>query len=81
MVPGSLGRLAQLVERLVYTQVVGGSSPLPPTNILLYSNEIKSIQWDALLLSSGNLAKLLPECYHFKRGGEPCQGTNVPTLW
>jgi hypothetical protein len=24
------GRLAQLVERLVYTEVVGGSSPSPP---------------------------------------------------
>src|SRR4029077_21228069 len=26
------GRLAQLVERLLYTQNVGGSSPSPPTN-------------------------------------------------
>jgi hypothetical protein len=26
----SQGRLAQLVERLVYTEVVGGSSPSPP---------------------------------------------------
>jgi hypothetical protein len=26
------GRLAQLVERLLYTQDVGGSSPSPPTN-------------------------------------------------
>jgi hypothetical protein len=26
------GRLAQLVERLLYTQNVSGSSPLPPTN-------------------------------------------------
>ena len=25
------GRLAQLVERLLYTQNVGGSSPSPPT--------------------------------------------------
>jgi hypothetical protein len=25
------GRLAQLVERLLYTQDVGGSSPSPPT--------------------------------------------------
>jgi hypothetical protein len=25
-----LGRLAQLVERLLYTQVAGGSSPSPP---------------------------------------------------
>ncbi len=28
---GLLGRLAQLVERLVYTENVGGSSPSPPT--------------------------------------------------
>jgi hypothetical protein len=27
------GRLAQLVERLVYTEVVGGSSPSPPINL------------------------------------------------
>ena len=27
----SRGRLAQLVERLLYTQNVGGSSPSPPT--------------------------------------------------
>jgi hypothetical protein len=26
----ALGRLAQLVERLLYTQDVGGSSPSPP---------------------------------------------------
>jgi hypothetical protein len=30
----SAGRLAQLVERLLYTQDVGGSSPSPPTNLL-----------------------------------------------
>jgi hypothetical protein len=28
---GRTGRLAQLVERLLYTQDVGGSSPSPPT--------------------------------------------------
>ena len=28
------GRLAQLVERLLYTQDVGGSSPSPPTTLL-----------------------------------------------
>src|SRR5438045_4000828 len=28
-----LGRLAQLVERLLYTQDVGGSSPSPPTSL------------------------------------------------
>src|SRR6202044_2086594 len=28
-----LGRLAQLVERLLYTQNVGGSSPSPPTSL------------------------------------------------
>ena len=28
----TLARIAQLVERLVYTQVVGGSSPSPRTN-------------------------------------------------
>jgi hypothetical protein len=27
------GRLAQLVERLLYTQNVGGSSPSPPTTL------------------------------------------------
>ena len=31
---GLLGRLAQLVERLVYTENVGGSSPSPPTTPL-----------------------------------------------
>ena len=33
------GRLAQLVERLVYTENVGGSSPSPPTiisNVLIF---------------------------------------------
>src|SRR5579859_2922487 len=29
---GHQGRLAQLAERLLYTQDVRGSSPLPPTN-------------------------------------------------
>jgi hypothetical protein len=29
------GRLAQLVEHLVYTERVGGSSPSPPTTISL----------------------------------------------
>src|SRR5580700_11208586 len=30
---GHHGRLAQLVERLLYTQNVGGSSPSPPTSL------------------------------------------------
>jgi hypothetical protein len=30
---GKAGRLAQLVERLLYTQDVGGSSPSPPTSL------------------------------------------------
>src|SRR4029077_9537410 len=30
---GQFGRLAQLVERLLYTQNVGGSSPSPPTTL------------------------------------------------
>ena len=30
--PAYLGRLAQLVEHLVYTERVIGSSPLPPTS-------------------------------------------------
>ena len=29
--PGQIGRLAQLVERFVYTEDVGGSSPSSPT--------------------------------------------------
>ncbi len=29
------GRLAQLVERLLYTQDVGGSSPSPPTKPII----------------------------------------------
>ena len=33
-VPPDLGRLAQLVERFVYTEDVGGSSPSSPTNHL-----------------------------------------------
>ena len=28
-----LGRLAQRIERLLHTQEVGGSSPLPPTTV------------------------------------------------
>ena len=31
MAPAICGRLAQLVEHLVYTERVGGSSPSPPT--------------------------------------------------
>ena len=30
----SKGRLAQLVERLVYTEEVGGSKPSPPTILI-----------------------------------------------
>jgi hypothetical protein len=33
------GRLAQLVERLLYTQDVGGSSPSPPTNFARLRNK------------------------------------------
>ncbi len=33
-----IGRLAQLVERLLYTQDVGGSSPSPPTTLEFASN-------------------------------------------
>jgi len=33
-----LGRLAQLVERLPYTQNVGGSNPSAPTRDLPYSS-------------------------------------------
>ncbi len=32
---GTIGRLAQLVERLAYTENVGGSSPSSPTNATL----------------------------------------------
>ena len=31
-VENKYGRLAQLVEQLIYTEKVRGSSPLPPTN-------------------------------------------------
>jgi hypothetical protein len=35
-----LGRLAQLVEHLVYTERVGGSSPSPPTSLrILHENQ------------------------------------------
>src|SRR3954471_12855296 len=36
------GRLAQLVERLLYTQDVGGSSPSPPTSLHTRSAEAAS---------------------------------------
>ena len=35
------GRLAQLVERLVYTERVGGSSPSPPTSCQAGTGEIQ----------------------------------------
>ena len=35
--PGQIGRLAQLVERFVYTEDVGGSSPSSPT---IYFNDL-----------------------------------------
>ena len=35
-----LGRLAQLEERLVYTEKVGGSNPSPPTTII--SDDLKN---------------------------------------
>ena len=34
------GRLAQLVERLVYTEKVGGSSPSPPTNLRAFGASV-----------------------------------------
>ena len=36
------GRLAQLVERLVYTENVGGSSPSSPTTLLMMIQRIES---------------------------------------
>ncbi len=35
-----VGRLAQLVERLLYTQDVGGSSPSSPIRKLLCGNDL-----------------------------------------
>jgi hypothetical protein len=35
MIPGYHRRLAQLGERLLYTQRVGGSSPSMPTSVVL----------------------------------------------
>ena len=40
---GGQGRLAQSVERLVYTEDVGGSSPSPPTNPSQHTNQAGSI--------------------------------------
>ena len=40
------GRLAQLVERLVYTEEVGGSKPSPPTNHKCHAGEKRlNINW------------------------------------
>lgn len=36
------GSLAQLVERLVYIQDVGGSSPSGPTNLIIYTTFVLS---------------------------------------
>ncbi len=33
MAAGEVGRLAQLAERLVYTEKVGGSNPSSPSNV------------------------------------------------
>ena len=35
-----MGRLAQLVERFVYTEDVGGSSPSSPTTISMQSRNV-----------------------------------------
>jgi hypothetical protein len=39
VLPSMQGRLAQLVERLVYTENVGGSSPSPPTSPRAYRHD------------------------------------------
>ena len=53
-----LGRLAQLVERLVYTEKVRGSNPLPPI-ILLIFNDGGVPEWsNGPVLKTGVVARL-----------------------
>jgi hypothetical protein len=52
---GREGRLAQLVERLLYTQDVGGSSPSPPTNLRCEAAQVVRRSF-----SEGGRMKLLP---------------------
>ena len=55
---GRRGRLAQLVERLLYTQDVGGSSPSPPTRSASVRPARSGDDWgsDPLRKYSGNRA-------------------------
>ena len=60
------GRLAQLVERLPYTQNVSGSSPLPPTNLLIIKLEIVVKSYRAVVVQ---LVRI-PACHAGGRGFE-----------
>src|SRR5579871_2953632 len=56
MVQQHEGRLAQLVEHLVYTEVAGGSSPSPPTIAGMYTTKTLSIE------NVGDLSLADPMC-------------------
>src|SRR5215469_17396867 len=50
---GRDGRLAQLVERLLYTQKVGGSRPSPPTTFRLSGLRVAQPRGDRSRIRSG----------------------------
>jgi hypothetical protein len=64
------GRLAQLVEHLVYTERVGGSSPSPPTNKIkdLY---LKTARGRSPKTELANHLANNPQAYHAALTGFP----------
>ena len=70
----AIGRLAQLVERLLYTERVGGSSPSPPTN---NNNELRSI-----LRSGGpRFPRYSPKTHFFRHRGMADSSPTVAELF
>ena len=67
------GRLAQLVERLLYTQDVGGSSPSPPTTRCLFHpdifNELSLSRAAATMGMDRRIEATRQTANHARRGG------------